>query len=94
MRSWSAGGLHTTLDNIIGRVSEVSEKFHKASTLGSFPRNFRKRALFMGDHGRSTLGHVVAKKSRGYYCPPYKEHPASLAYLATVPILAGSDAGF
>ena len=24
----------------------------------------------MGDHGRSTLGHVVAKKSRGYYCPP------------------------
>jgi hypothetical protein len=24
----------------------------------------------MGDHGRFTLGHVAAKKSRGYYCPP------------------------
>ena len=44
-----------------------------ASTFGSVPRNVRKRALFMGDHGRSTLGHVAAKKSRGYYCPPVLE---------------------
>ena len=58
---------------------DISEKFPKASTFGSFPRNFRKRALFMGDHGRSILGHVVAKKSRGYYCPP---HP-SPGFLST-----------
>ena len=38
-------------------------KVKKVSALETLP-------LFMGDHGRSTLGHVVAKKSRGYYCPP------------------------
>jgi hypothetical protein len=70
MRSWSAGGLHTTLDNIIGRVSEVSEKFHKASTLGSFPRNFRKRALLTGDHGRYAFLTMWRPKISGVLLPP------------------------
>ena len=49
---------------------DISEKVTKTSTFGTFPRKFRKRALFMGDHGRLSFDHVAAKKSRGYYCPP------------------------
>ena len=35
----------------------------------------------MGDHGRLTLDHVVAKKSRGYYCPPQRANDALQRYL-------------
>ena len=51
--------------------------FRKRALLGNF-KKIRKRALFMGDHGRSTLDHVVAKKSRGYYTAlVYYRHPPS-----------------
>ena len=49
-----------------GNFREISE----SEPFGTFPRNFRKRALFMGDHGRLSFDHVATKKSRGYYCPP------------------------
>lgn len=40
----------------------------------------------MGDHGRSTLDHVVAKKSRGYYCPPVINNATALSQMSTFTI--------